>query len=144
MTTTMLRFLTILLGTSMLSLSAIGAEWCPKHKGSFPAAVVDLGEYKSFYFVPDSIYSEQGQTAVVYLTKNNQVFNITSAEGYSDYFTSTVYNGPANGFSCDSVTLEFESAWLTDENGQRKEFRNGEVRALYKNHVLDCSDKNEF
>jgi hypothetical protein len=143
MTTTMLRFLTIVIGTSLLSFSALGAEWCPKDRGSLPAAVVDVGEYKLFYFVPGRIYSEQGQTAVVYLTKNEQVIDINSAEGVSEYFTSTVYNGPTNGFSCDSVTLEFESAWLMDENGQRKDFRSGEVRELdHKSHELVCFERN--
>lgn len=137
----MLRFLTILFGTAMFYFSAMGAEWCPKDKGSFPAAVVDLGEYKSFYFVPGSIYTENGQTAVVYFTKDDEIRNVSTAEGISEYFTSTVYEGPTNGFSCDSVTLEFESAWLIDENGERKEFRSGEVRApLYKDHELVCTE----
>lgn len=137
----MFRFLTILFGTAMLSFSAMGAEWCPKDKGSFPAAVVDVGDYKSFYFVSGSIYNEHGQTAVVYLTKDNEVINVTSAEGVSEYFTSTVFNGPTNGFSCDSVTLEFESAWLIDENGERRKFRDGEVRApQYKDHELVCTE----
>ncbi|WP_413582512.1 hypothetical protein [Bdellovibrio sp. HCB288] len=139
MTTSILRFVTVLFAALILSLAAVAAEWCPKDKGMFPAAVVDLGEYKSFYFVPGRIYSEQGQTAVVYLTKNNAVIGTTSAEGVSDYFSSTVFEGPTTGFSCDSVTLKFESAWLIDENGQRINFRIGEVRESHnKESELVC------
>ncbi|WP_413575742.1 hypothetical protein ACLVWU_15380 [Bdellovibrio sp. HCB290] len=139
MTASILKFVTVLFGASVLSLAAVAAEWCPKDKGLFPAAVVDLGEYKAFYFVPGRIYSEQGQTAIVYLTKNNAVISTTSAEGISDYFSSTIFEGPSTGFSCDSVTLKFESAWLIDENGQRINFRIGEVRESdNEEHELVC------
>ncbi len=102
---------------------------------------MDLGEYKLFYFVPDSIYSEQGQAATVYLTKAGKIMSVMEAEGGSDWFSSTEYKGERNGFSCDSISLDFEYAWFADENEKRNIFKQGEVRAPgYKRHELVCSE----
>jgi hypothetical protein len=126
----------------VFSSVAVATEWCPKHENKFPAAVVDLGQYKIFYFVPNSIYSEEAQVATVLLTKDKRIFEVSTAQGGSDWFSSTEYKGERSGFSCDSVSLDFQYAWYMDENGQRIVSHEGEVRATgFKQHDLACSEE---
>ena len=124
---------------SFLSLSAVASEWCPQHEGKFPAAVVDAEGYKIYFFVPGQINDENDQNAVVYVTQDQKVIDISAANGHSDYYTSIEYIGPKVGFSCDSASLDLEWAWYVNKNGERLDFGYGEVRAPgYQNRNLVC------
>jgi hypothetical protein len=119
---------------------ALADEWCPKYKDKNPSAVVDMGEYKMFYFTDGTFYSEVEQPAIVLLTKNQTVLTTTEASGISDYYQSTEYTGNSTGMGCDSVLLTFEYAWFHDENGKTQNFYTGYVRAPdHKVHTLTCA-----
>lgn len=130
-------FMAALLMTS--TSLATATEWCPKHHGKNPSAVVDLRDHKLFYFTDGPLYNEDEQPATVYLTINKTVLDISTSVGISDWFTSTEYKGERNAFSCDSITLKFEYAWFLDKNETRQYFSRGEVRVPgHKNYDLVC------
>lgn len=118
------------------------AEWCPKIDGGFPDAVVDLGETKMYYFVDgDSIYDEDGIEAQVLRVKNGAIVDRDISTGYADWFTTIDFAGPRNGFSCDSMSFQFEGAWYIDESGAMKKHLNGWVRVVGSaERPLNCEE----
>jgi hypothetical protein len=125
--------ITVLLLTLAIPFTSIAdtfaaKEWCPRHRGQFPAWVVDLGANKMFYFAA-SVSNPNWQNAIVYHTKNKKVISVSAAKGKSDWFSSISYEGGTSGFSCDAVTFIFESAWILDGNGNRKNFTQGKIRS---------------
>lgn len=132
----MLSFAAILF--TLLSTSA-HAETCPTFNDLNPAMVVDVSEYKFFYY-PEASLSNEDQEGYVLIEKNSEIVGFDRVKGTSDWFSSIQLQGKHMSFSCDSQGMEFEGASFTGSDGKNTHYDSGQCReAGHKKFPLVCN-----